>query len=125
MRRLVLPIPPSENRRHGVTPSGRIYVRRSVKQWQRDAGWAAQVWMHEHGWPMVVDTKVWVDVWIWWPSARRADTSNTAKALLDAFNGVVYNDDRWALVRYQDWAIDPEQPRCEVAFSVEEAAHHG
>jgi crossover junction endodeoxyribonuclease RusA len=42
------------------------------------------------------------------------DTHNGLKLLLDALEKAVYDNDRYALPRIQDWDIDKTDPRVEV-----------
>ena len=51
-------------------------------------------------------------------TSRQAESvrkkSNGLKLLLDALEKAIYDNDRWALPRIQDWSIDKEQPRVEM-----------
>lgn len=48
------------------------------------------------------------------------DTHNREKVLLDALEGVLYQDDRWVLVQEQDFTVDRENPRVEIELEVRE-----
>jgi len=61
-------------------------------------------------------TKVVVELFAYWPDARRRDVHNLHKLVADGLEGVVYTDDRWALLRDMDFAIDRSRPRLEVRW---------
>ena len=49
------------------------------------------------------------------PDRRTRDIDNIEKAILDACNGILWRDDRQALVEAKSRAIDRERPRVEVS----------
>ncbi|MCU7666932.1 RusA family crossover junction endodeoxyribonuclease [Bacillus thuringiensis] len=76
-------------------------------------------WMLENDWETTHDKKVYVDVWIFWSDARERDCHNIDKIIMDAFEDAgIYDNDCNALVRYQDFDIDMQNPRVEVEFTV-------
>lgn len=78
-------------------------------------------WMMENKWKTTVKKKIYVDVWIWFPDAIERDCHNLDKIILDAFEDAgIYENDSNALVRYQDFDIDLENPRIEVEFKIKE-----
>ena len=123
--RLTLPLPPSQNhayRRHTVTynADGRTKHRtmnvltKKADRWQSDAHDAAYQEMCRTGWTCPQGEKVTVDIVVLWPDKRRRDTHNLLKLLMDALEGVAYDDDRWALPRILDFDYDRADPRVEV-----------
>lgn len=76
-------------------------------------------WMEENGWVTTEDHKVFVDVWVYYPDARERDCHNIDKILMDAFEDAgIYDNDSNALLRFQDFDIDIENPRLEIEFKV-------
>jgi crossover junction endodeoxyribonuclease RusA len=63
-----------------------------------------------------VEEKLVAEVTIFWPSRRKRDVENVGKLLWDALEGVVYDNDRWLLPRYMDFAVDKLNPRVEIRF---------
>lgn len=81
----------------------------------------AKDWMEENEWETTVNHKVFVDVWIYWSDARKRDCHNIDKVLMDALEDAgIYDNDCNALLRYQDFDIDSDNPRIEVKFTVGE-----
>jgi crossover junction endodeoxyribonuclease RusA len=122
--RLVLPLPPSQNQIYQVVRRGRrggralIALTPQAVAWRAAARTHAQAWAAQVGWRPTTHTKVKVAIWVWWPNPRRRDPANLLKLLLDALEGVVYDDDRWALPQIVDFAVDPQAPRVELAVTV-------
>lgn len=125
--RVVLPgIPPSVNHMYRrFTYGGRTMdvITRHAKAWMEQAAWAARQAALESGWSLVPKgQKVVVKLWFWWPNRTRRDTHNALKALLDAWQGVLYEDDYWALPRVMDFGVDRDNPRIEAELEVMEEA---
>lgn len=55
--------------------------------------------------------KVIVRLWFYWPDGQRRDTHNMLKAIMDAWEGVLYDDDKDGLPRIMDYDVDPDNPR--------------
>ncbi len=84
--RLILPVPPSANKRltrgHKLTFEARVYLEQ--------AAWDAQSQMLEQGEKMyTAPIQEYVRVYGW-----RGDISNIEKLLNDALNGVAFRDDK-------------------------------
>ena len=125
--RVVLPgIPPSVNHMYRrFTYQGRTMdvITRHAKAWMEQAAWAARQAALESGWSLVPKgQKVVVKLWFWWPNRTRRDTHNALKALLDAWQGVLYEDDYWVLPRVMDFGVDRDNPRIEAEVEVMEEA---
>lgn len=121
---VTLPLPPSSNH---------IYVRRA-KKYKAPNGKTkrrvmdvlsdkAQEWMASAkdacleamgDWECPESEKVVVDVRVRWPDHRRRDCHNLSKLLCDALEGSVCLDDRWMLLRYQDFSVDKDNPGVDV-----------
>ena len=79
----------------------------------------AQEWALQNGWETTYNRKIIVDMWVWFPDARERDCHNLDKIVLDAFEEAeIFDNDANALVRYQDFDIDMDNPRIEVEFSL-------
>ena len=77
----------------------------------------------EQHWILEETEKVVVEVWTYWPDRRTRDCHNGSKLMMDALEGIVYKDDKRALVRYMDYEVDKENPRVELKIYLKEA--HG
>lgn len=126
--RIVVPgLPPSVNH---------MYVRRRMKcgkvinaltneakAWVDEATICAKLAANKAQWDCVANgTKVIVNLWFYWPDLHRRDTHNSIKAMLDAWEGVVYENDQYALPRIMDWQIDKQNPRIEAEILLYEEA---
>lgn len=78
----------------------------------------AQVWRRDTGWTPTRGAKVVVDWWVWWPDGKTRDPSNLEKVMWDAFEGILYDNDKWVLPRCQDFDVDQENPRVELSLWV-------
>lgn len=107
--RLILPVPPSVNHCYGRTKFG-VYKTAEAKAWQQEAGYRAKAWWKSQP----IDTKLVLNIWVWWPNKRRRDLDNICKLALDALTGIVWTDDHLVLPRFQDYAVDKENPRIEL-----------
>lgn len=99
----------------GVYPSeNMIYVsnRRGGKRLSKMAEdqlikWRAMAesWALRNGWEMTKNEKVviWIDTYF--PDRRIRDTSNAYKLMMDALQGVIFDNDYYALVRQNDFFI--------------------
>ncbi|MFP3725687.1 RusA family crossover junction endodeoxyribonuclease [Priestia filamentosa] len=78
-------------------------------------------WIEENDWVMTEGRKIYVDAWVYFPDARERDCHNIDKVIMDAFEDAeVYDNDCNALLRYQDFDIDIDNPRIEIEFTVGE-----
>lgn len=75
-------------------------------------------WVTENNWEMTVKKKVVVNIWVFWNDRRKKDCHNIDKLILDSMNELIFDDDCNALVRFQDFEIDKENPRIEVSFEI-------
>lgn len=116
-RRLVLPLPPSDNHAHVLVARGTRLLRapsHATATYRDTVGWLARAWMAETGWtPPPQGVKVVLAYWVFWPDRRRRDAGNLVKVLADSLKGVVVADDQYLLPRAMDYAVDRAQPRLE------------
>lgn len=74
-------------------------------------------WKNKNRYRIPAKTKVYIDLWFFFPDKRVRDTHNVPKLLLDALKGVVAEDDYYILLRIQDFEIDSKDPRIEIEVS--------
>jgi len=109
LNRLILPLPPSVN--HCFLRRGKFTFKTTeAKQWQEAAALKAKAWWKGE----VLQTKVILNVWVFWNDRRRRDCDNLLKLTSDCLTGIVWVDDYWALPRIQDWTIDKGNGRIEI-----------
>jgi crossover junction endodeoxyribonuclease RusA len=122
MDRLILPgTAPSVNHMYQNAKVGRRTIKvlkPKARAWFEETTLHANLWRTKNKWP-TANGKVIVRLWYYFPDARRRDTHNTLKALLDALeDGLIYEDDKLALPRIMDYEIDRKNPRIEIEFEV-------
>ena len=115
--RLVLPLPPSVNAMYFSTKYGKRVRTKKAIAWFDEAESIIKKSMDEQGWSMVSGEKVIVDINVHWPDARIRDTNNLSKPTPDALEHAgVFDNDRWALLRFIDFDIDRENPRVDIVI---------
>lgn len=112
---LVIPSIPSVNSMYMNTKFGKRVRTKKAKAWFAEAEDTVRRQMRNQKWHTTQGEKVIVDVYTLFPDARNRDVNNSAKALCDMLeHAEVYDNDRYALVRYIDYDIDREHPRVEI-----------
>lgn len=81
---------------------------------------ATTAWADENKWEMTEDRKVFVRVRVFWNDARQKDCHNLDKLVMDAFEGIIFDNDSNGLLQFVDFTIDIENPRIEVEFEAGE-----
>lgn len=118
MERLILPgVVPSVNHqyRNHMTREGRRmrFLTPKAAYWKQGCIALAQAWRRSQKWRTARE-KVVVRLWYYWPDARKRDTHNTLKLLLDALESAgIYENDSQALPQIMDYQIDRANPRVE------------
>ena len=111
------PPQPKERARRGK--GGHWYTPERTRRYEESvarAAWAALTIARQlETWPL--DRKYMVAVTAYFPDARRRDADNVGKAVLDACNTVLWNDDSQAGVTNNP-EIDREHPRTVVRVEV-------
>lgn len=116
--KLIIPIAPSGNRMwRKNNQTGKTYKTDECTFYQNQIGYIAKQQAKKQGWTKTVKEKVIMYFWFFWPDARQRDTGNQKKVILDALEGVLYDNDRWVLERDQDWVIDRQNPRIEIVIT--------
>lgn len=105
---------PSANHIYTHTPKGKrltAIAEKKLNEWKEQA----EVWSLNNNVPYYVSgEKVILRLWFFLNDNRRKDTHNTLKLLLDALEGVIYEDDRYCLPQVIDFEIDRTNPRIEI-----------
>lgn len=111
---LVLPNVPSVNAMYMTTKYGKRVRTKAAVEWFKQTEDIVREAIGKQGWITTKDKKIVVDIFTYFPDNRRRDTNNSSKALADVLEHAgVYEDDRFALLRYIDWSIDRINPRVE------------
>jgi Holliday junction resolvase RusA-like endonuclease len=101
--------------------SSRLFLDKWALEHKEKLEILSRNWMEENNWETPVNQKVYVDAWIWFPDARERDCHNLDKIILDSFEDAgIFDNDCNALLRYQDFDIDLENPRIEITFTIKE-----
>jgi len=108
-----IPVPPSEN--HCFFTAGhRRILTKEAKEFMTEAALKAKVASRKANWKIVNGRKVVLLLYFFFPNRRKKDTHNTLKVLMDSLEGILYEDDYWALPRIMDFDIDKNNPRLEI-----------
>lgn len=108
---------PSANHIYMNTRHGRKLApiaEQKLEQWR----WLASVWAKENRWQITCNQKVIIRLYFFLNDRRKKDTHNTKKLLLDAMQGVIYDDDYYVLDQTIDFEIDRTNPRIEIEVEV-------
>ena len=106
-------IPPSVNHAYANNGKGGRVLKGAAKEWIEDAGNIAKAAKREQGWIYSQGVKLVMELWAFWPNYRRRDIHNLHKLIADAFEGLLYEDDKWVLIRDMDFDVDRKNPRVE------------
>ena len=113
--RVVVPCVISVNALYMTTRTGKRIRTTRGKDWFAEAEALTAKAIKEQHWKRTEKTKVVVEVYTAWPDARRRDSNNSSKAVCDMLEHAgVYDDDRYALLRFIDYNIDRKNPRSEI-----------
>ena len=113
--RITVPgVPPSVNHQYALTRRGPALTR-EAKRYAETVQWYAWEAAKRQGWRCTPKGRqVVVRLWYYWPDRRRRDAHNAHKVLLDAMQGVVYEDDRDVLPQVMAAEVDRANPRVEI-----------
>lgn len=115
--RIVIPgNPPSVNHVYRNVAINRRITTADGQKWRQNVQLIATQAITLQRWEMSVEEKLVAEVMIYWPTRRKRDVENVGKLLWDALEGIVYENDRWLLPRYMDFAVDKHNPRVEIRF---------
>lgn len=108
-------IPPSVNHAYENNGRGGRILTQAAKDWKEEAYYVALQAKNKAGWRIPGKAeKLILALWVFWPDKRKRDTHNLHKLIADAFEGVLYENDRQVLIRDMDFAVDRQRPRVEV-----------
>lgn len=113
--KLSLPVPPSVNSMYYNTRGGGRRLTKKAECYIRDARALINLAIDEQKW-VKQEKGVWlyVDMVYYFPDRRTRDSHNCLKLLLDVLQGVVYENDMYALPRIQSVEYDKGFPRVEI-----------
>lgn len=86
----------------------------------------AQIWANDNLWDMTKDEKVVVELTAYFPKDKtKRDTHNVFKLMLDAFEGILYENDTFVLPRVMDFHTvkEGEEPYFEINVYKKEEEH--
>lgn len=104
-------IPPSVNHAYTAKKHGGRVLTSAAKNWMEIAGYVAGDAMKTQGWRFNEKDKLVMELWAYWPDNRRRDIHNLHKLIADAFEGILYKDDKMLLIRDMDFKVDVKNPR--------------
>jgi len=84
--------------------------------WIHAARMIAQKECRNQMWKCSKDEKIVMELTVFWGNNRRQDVHNLHKISADALQGIVYEDDRWLLIRDINFSVDKKTPRAEFVF---------
>lgn len=99
---------------------GKPHLTKWAMEYQENCRQIAFKWAYENKWVKTSKTKVRVKIWAFFPNKIKRDVHNALKTLIDALEGVIFEDDQYVLVQVQDFDYDKENPRFEIEFEVVE-----
>jgi crossover junction endodeoxyribonuclease RusA len=119
MKPLVLKMPPSVNHMYiNAKIRGRNIriLNKHANDWFTDSLRKIEEFRDEHSW-VIINEKVILELYFYYPNARLRDSHNTLKILLDVLErGRIYTNDKFALPRVMDFQLDKGYPRVEIFF---------
>lgn len=118
--KLVLPLPPSDNRRFIIPKySRRLILSTETRNYINNTGIEICNQLKKQGFesPLIprFDDQFVLEYIVYLKDKKR-DGSNIEKTLKDTLTGVVYSDDKWVCIRLMKIEIDKENPRVELSF---------
>lgn len=113
--------PPVPKARARKGKGGRWYTPKQTERYESAVRVAAMVAKHMAGikgtrWPK--DARYRVEITCHFPNDQRRDGDNVLKSVLDACNGMLWNDDVQVATSVTHRAVDRERPRLEVMVEV-------
>lgn len=109
------PVPKGRPRFNRAT--GRTYTPERSRKYEQNVATVA-AFRRPAGWPF--DARYRVKLTAWCPTKRRVDVDNVAKSVLDALNGIAFDDDSRVVDLHVTRELDRERPRVRVEIEVVE-----
>lgn len=117
---IALPLPPSVNSMYFNTRGGGRTLTRQAKNYIRDSRALINLAIDEQNWYQhEKDVWLYVDLVFYMPDRRVRDSHNMLKLLLDVMQGIVYENDYYAMPRIQSVEYDKHNPRVEILISAQ------
>jgi crossover junction endodeoxyribonuclease RusA len=115
--RLSLPLPPSVNHMYFNTYKGGKKLTKDAENYVRVSRALINLAIEEQHWiKQTKSTWFYVDLVFFMPDRRIRDSHNMLKLLLDVMQGIVFDNDYYALPRIQAVEYDTEKPRVEACI---------
>lgn len=114
--KITLPLPPSINHAYGRCRNGRNFIKPEGRGWILHAQLVTGGACFDNKWKYSEKEKIVIEIFVFWPDNRKRDCSNLEKILIDSLQDIVFEDDRYALVRFMDFEVDRENPRVELTI---------
>ena len=89
------------------------YTPQATKDYQELVSWMAKKCLADMG-HKPMQGNISVELYFWRGNKRKVDLDNLSKCVLDAMNGVIYEDDRQITALHLFKAYDKENPRLKV-----------
>lgn len=120
---LTIPIAPSVNHMFRRTRNGGQVLTKEAERYFVTARATINQAIEEQVW-IKQEHAVWyyIDMVVYMPDRRIRDSHNMLKILMDVLQGVVYQNDYYALSRIQGVEYDKENPRIEICVSTQTKA---
>lgn len=116
--KLSLSLPPSINHMYYNTRGGGKRLTKQAEDYQRRSRALLNLAIEEQRWiKQQKSTWYYIDLVFYMPDRRVRDSHNMLKLLLDVMQGIVYDNDYYALPRIQSVEYDKENPRVEVLIA--------
>ena len=112
-----LPVPPSVNAIYYNTRGGGRRLTSKAEKYIRDVRALANMFVDDSKWEKKNDhTWIYMDMIFYFPDKRTRDSHNCLKILLDALEGIVFNNDMFVMPRINSVEFDKDNPRVEIKF---------
>ena len=117
--KLVLPMPVSVNSMY-LASTRRQVLSKKAKQWYATAKYIANCECERQGWEMD-EGSVWyvANIDFYFNDKRFKDSHNYLKLMLDALEGVIYNNDYFLKPKINIVDLDRKRPRVELTIKAE------
>jgi len=112
--KFIVSLPPTENHAYIITNNRKRILTKEAKDWQIDAGYRAVYAKRKQGWSLCRNEWLVMELYFFFPNRLMRDSPNMLKVLLDAFEGILYENDRYILPRIMEVMYDKDNPRLEI-----------
>lgn len=114
---LTLPIPPSVNSIYYNTKGGGRRLTSKAEKYIRDVRAFCRASAEDNDWKFAEKGDwLYMDMVFYFPDKRTRDSHNCLKVLIDAIEGVLFQNDMYVLPRINSVEFDKENPRVEILF---------